>query len=89
VFYLAYQIFYESLFFIVKKINSVIIEHYNRLDSMHKFDWKRVKILDEESILQKQLISEIIYIKQQKNGLNLKNDTDLLDCAYLDILLTT
>jgi len=34
----------------------------------------------------KRLISERIHIKEQKNGINLNNDTELLDDAYFDIL---
>lgn len=52
----------------------------------HKFDWKNVRILDEESILRKRLISEIIYIKRQKNSLNLHSDIDNLNRMYFPIL---
>jgi len=31
-------------------------------------------------------MSEMIYIKEQRNGINLNNDTELLDDAYFDIL---
>jgi len=32
------------------------------------------------------LISKMIHIKKQKNGLNLNSDTELLDESYFDIL---
>jgi len=32
------------------------------------------------------LISEMIHIREQKNGLNLKKDTELLDESYFNIL---
>jgi len=34
----------------------------------------------------KRLISEMIHIKKQKNGLNRMSDTELLDECYFDIL---
>ncbi|EFN62053.1 hypothetical protein EAG_01370, partial [Camponotus floridanus] len=41
----------------------------------HTFDFDDVEILDEEAFLGKRLISEMIYIKRQKNALNLQSDT--------------
>jgi len=38
------------------------------------------------AIFIKKLISEMIHIKKQKNGLNLNSDTELLDESYFDIL---
>jgi len=46
-----------------------------------------VRVLDEEMNYKKRLISEIIYIKKQKHGLNSQNDTELLDPIYNDLLL--
>jgi len=63
---------------------SVITEH--RLKFSHDFDWENVEILDEEVYLNKRLISEMIYIKKQQKGLNLKKDTELLDPIYSDII---
>ena len=57
--------------------HSVITEH--KISHPHNFDWENVKILDEERILNKSLISEAIHIKQQKQSLNLQNDTYSLD----------
>lgn len=59
---------------------SVITEH--RLEHTHDFYWDSVKILDQEQILSKKLISEIIFIRKQKNGLNIQSDTDSLTKAY-------
>jgi len=60
------------------------------LDSMHEFDWEGGKDFGwRENFIKECLISEMIHIKQQKNGLNLKIDTDLLNSAYSDIILTT
>ncbi|KYM98541.1 hypothetical protein ALC62_10740 [Cyphomyrmex costatus] len=46
---------------------SVITDH--RLDYNHEFDWNNVDILDCESFCHKRLISEMLYIKTQSNGL--------------------
>ncbi|KYN00647.1 hypothetical protein ALC62_08581 [Cyphomyrmex costatus] len=68
---------------------SVITEH--RLQHGHDFDWNNVEVLDDESFYHKRLISEMLHIKSQNNGLNLKTDTEGLDRSYIDILenLTT
>ena len=45
-----------------------------------------IEILDEKRYFNKRLISEIIDIKRQTNGLNLQKDIDSLDRTYNDIL---
>jgi len=42
-------------------------------------DWKNVKILNFEHNYNKRLIAEIIHINEQKNGINYKKDTEILD----------
>jgi len=64
--------------------HSVISEHITKFG--HSFDWENTKILDYESRYHKRLVSEMIHIKEQKAGLNLNSDTELLDEAYFDIL---
>jgi len=64
--------------------NSVITDH--RLNFRHEFDWDNAKILDEEMNYNKRLISEMIFIKKQKHGLNAQMDTTLLDPIYNDLL---
>jgi hypothetical protein len=59
---------------------SVITEH--RLNYGHDFDWENVKILDHEPFYHKRLVSEMLYIKRQKNSLNLQTDTEGLHHAY-------
>jgi len=66
---------------------SVITDH--RQKSKHEFDWDNVKILDLESNYNKRLISEMIHIKKQKDGLNAQTDTALLDPIYNDLFGTT
>jgi len=68
----------------VSKQPSVITDH--RLLTNHDFDWDSVEILDEEINYKKRLVSEMIFIKKQKRGLNLQGDTDLLDPIYNDLL---
>ena len=62
---------------------SVITDH--RLND-HEFDWDNIEILDEEPILKKRLLSEMIFIKRQKNSLNLQTDTECLDSGFVDIV---
>ena len=61
------------------------MEH--RLKCSHEFDRDNIRILDEEKILNKRLLSETIFIKQQTNGLNLRNNTELLNKAYDSIII--
>jgi len=42
----------------------------------------KLKILDSELQYYERFISEKIHIKEQKNGINLKTNTELLDEAY-------
>jgi len=64
--------------------HSVITKHI--LEFNHTFDWQNVKIMDVETNYYKRLISEMIYIKTQDNGLNLMEDTDCLDSSYFNLL---
>ena len=59
---------------------SVITEH--RINLQHDFDWDNITILDHEPIYHKRLISEMLYIKRQKNSLNLQTDTEGLHQSY-------
>jgi len=49
---------------------SVITNH--KLEFDNDFNWKEPEILDRESSLDKRLISEMLFIKRQKNNLNLQ-----------------
>ena len=64
--------------------NSVITDH--RLHCGHEFDWDNVRVLDVEKNIFKRLTSEMLYIKSQRESLNLQTDTDFLDHAYSAIL---
>ncbi|KAM0737118.1 hypothetical protein ACS0PU_000211 [Formica fusca] len=64
--------------------HSVITDH--RMNFNHNYDWDGVKILDNEPQLCRRLISEILYIKRQKNGLNLQTDTESLPDMYFSVL---
>ncbi|XP_018360778.1 PREDICTED: uncharacterized protein LOC108759711 [Trachymyrmex cornetzi] len=63
---------------------SVITNH--RLEVNHEFDWENIQILDKERNLSKRLISEKAHILMQKNGLNLRSDTDGLHHTYTTML---
>jgi hypothetical protein len=64
--------------------HSVITEHI--VNTNHKMDWNNVKILDHKNIYHKRLVSEMISIKEQENGLNCIKDTELLHSSYYNIL---
>ncbi|KAM0732494.1 hypothetical protein ACS0PU_002036 [Formica fusca] len=64
--------------------HSVITDH--RVSFNHDFDWDNVSVLDNEPWLRKRLISEILHIKRQKNGLNLQTDTEGLPDMYIPVL---
>ncbi|KYN26853.1 hypothetical protein ALC57_03768, partial [Trachymyrmex cornetzi] len=46
------------------------------------FNWDKVQILGTERNYNKRLISEMINIKRQKNGINLNKDIELLNSSY-------
>lgn len=54
--------------------------------SNHEFAWDRMEILNEEHIYGKRMISEMIFIKRQINGLNLQSDTEGLHHTYLALI---
>jgi len=53
-----------------KSKHSVMSEHIIKYN--HSFDWDNTRIMDRESNYFKRIVSEIIHIKEQKAGLNLK-----------------
>jgi len=67
-----------------KSKHSIISEHITKYD--HSFDWDNMRIMDRESNYFKRIVSEMIHIKEQKSGLNLNSDTELLDESSFDIL---
>jgi len=67
-----------------KSKHSVISEHIIKYN--HTFDWNNMRIMDRESNYFKRIVSEMIHIKEQKAGLNLNSDTELLNESYFDIL---
>jgi len=64
--------------------HSVISEHIKNFN--HSFDWAGVEILDTEHKYHKRIISEMIHIREQKNGINLQTDSESLDDKYTVIL---
>jgi len=67
-----------------KSKHSVISEHI--VNFSHDFDWENFIILDSEYNYNKRLASEMLHIKEQKNGINSQKDTDFLDESYFCIL---
>jgi len=71
----------------IKKKNSMLsVVSNHRLDCNHEMNWSGVTILDKESSYVKRIVSEMVHIKRQSNGLNKRSDTDLLLDAYLPII---
>jgi len=66
--------------------HSVITQHI--LNYNHSFNWQDIKILDSEPNYNKRLISEMLHIEEQANGINLKKDTEFLDQSYFDLFDT-
>jgi len=53
-----------------KKSNSPSVISEHRLNFNHEFEWENIKIMDNEQSYQKRIISEMVHIKKQQNGLN-------------------
>ncbi|XP_071652241.1 uncharacterized protein [Temnothorax longispinosus] len=64
--------------------HSVVSEHITKFN--HAFDWDNVEVLEVEHNYKKRLTAEMIYIKEQPNGINSNKDTELLNEAYFDVL---
>jgi len=64
--------------------HSVISEHIVKYN--HFFDWDNTKIIDRDSNYYKRIVSQMIHIKEQRKGLNLNSDTELLNESYFYIL---
>jgi len=64
--------------------HSVVTKHM--LEKNHTFNWQNVKIMDYETNYFKRLISEMIHIKTQENGLNSMDDIECLDSSYFNLL---
>jgi len=57
----------------------------NVMHRSHEMNWNNVEVLVVEKFYHKLLISEMLYIKRQRNGLNLQTDTDCLNRGYTSI----
>jgi len=60
--------------------HSVISKHM--LENNHSFDWQNIKILDFKPNNYKRIVSEMIHIKTQGNGLNSVDDIECLDSHF-------
>ena len=63
---------------------SVVSTH--RISNNHDFQWENVEILDIEQNYHRRLISEMIHIKGQKEGINKQSDVQLLPECYHTII---
>jgi len=63
---------------------SVITEHMTEFS--RSFDWNNVRILDTEANYFKRSVSEMLHIKEQRNGINAQKDMELIDNSYHDVL---
>ena len=72
----------------IKKVSNPSVISSYRINYGHQFDWKNVTILDCETSYKKRLISEMVFINRQINGLNKQEDTELLSDSYGPILDT-
>jgi len=62
---------------------SVISDHI--IDFEHSMERNNVNILDTEANYNKRIISEMLYIKEQSNGINSQKDIEFLDDSYFGI----
>ncbi|KYN44212.1 hypothetical protein ALC56_01334 [Trachymyrmex septentrionalis] len=69
-----------------KTVNSLSVISSHRIETDHEIDWPNTKILDSERSHYKRMISEMIHIKTQKNGLNKQSDTEKFPDLYLPLL---
>jgi len=63
---------------------SVITVHIMKFS--HSFDWNNIRILDTETNYFKKSVSEMLHIREQRNGINAQKDTEMLDNSYHDVL---
>lgn len=63
-----------------KNSESVVSKHME--NTSHSFDFLNVQILDKEQNYKKRIISEMLYINNNKNTLNRKEDTQFLSHIY-------
>lgn len=61
--------------------HSVVSNHI--LEFNHSFDWNNIKTFDTEYNFYKRLTSEIIHIKEQKNGINFQRNSELLNDIHI------
>ena len=64
--------------------NSVVSLHESEMK--HSFDWKSVRILDNEHNYKKRLISEMIHIKSNSHRINRKEDVFNLSNVYFPLI---
>ena len=66
------------------KKDTVVTAHMRNLG--HVFDFEKTKILDNESIYKKRIISEMVHIASSHHSINKKEDTQCLSAIYKPII---
>ena len=69
-----------------KPTNSLSVISCHKLDSDHTIDWDNSSILDSEHSYYKRMISEMIHIKRQENGLNKQSDIERFPEIYIPFI---
>ncbi|KYQ46730.1 hypothetical protein ALC60_14251 [Trachymyrmex zeteki] len=69
-----------------KSKDSLTVLSQHQIDCGHKINWDDIQVLDIEPFFQKRIMSEMIFIKKQIDGLNKQNDTEKLPETYFPLL---
>ena len=69
-----------------KPSNFLFVISRHKLNYDHTIDWRNASILDSEQSYYKRMVSEMIHIKRQENGLNKQSDTECFPEIYLPII---
>ena len=75
---------------IKKSKDSLNVLSQYQIECGHKINWGNIQVLGiEYSFFQKQITSEMIFIKKQIDGLNKQSDTEKLPETYIPLLSIT
>ena len=61
-----------------KNMGSPTVITNHRIKCNHNFGWSNVKILDKEPLYKKRMVSKIVHIKKQSQGLNKQSESESL-----------
>jgi len=69
-----------------KRTGLLSVVSLHQLNNNHEIKWDNVNILDKEHAYNNRIVSEMIHIKKQNNGLNKQNDTEQFPDLYLPFI---